>query len=157
MIWRAGSVMVVYRGRDYQGPSVISNQMSRPEETLFVSDVSSAGDEALNAKDNQSAPPEIKDPIVKNPIRKENMTEEEAEFNSLLDSLGPRFHEWWGTGVLPVNADLLPPTIPGYKTPFRLLPTGMRSNLTNAEMTNLRKIGKTLPCHFALGKMLSNS
>ncbi|KFK28760.1 hypothetical protein AALP_AA7G043300 [Arabis alpina] len=152
VLWRAGSVMVVYRGRDYQGPSVISNQIARPEETLFVPDVSSAGDEATNAKDNQSEPQEIKDPIVRNPIRKENMTEEEAEFNSLLDSLGPRFHEWWGTGVLPVNADLLPPTIPGYKTPFRLLPTGMRSNLTNAEMTNLRKIGKTLPCHFALGR-----
>ncbi|CAA7053101.1 unnamed protein product [Microthlaspi erraticum] len=153
VIWRAGSVMVVYRGRDYQGPLVISNQMARPEETLFIPDVSSAGDEATNAKDNnQSAPPEIRDPIVKNPIRKENVTEEEAEFNSLLDSLGPRFQEWWGTGVLPVNADLLPPTIPGYKTPFRLLPTGMRSNLTNAEMTNLRKIGKTLPCHFALGR-----
>uniref|UniRef100_A0A0D3ACL1 CRM domain-containing protein n=3 Tax=Brassica TaxID=3705 RepID=A0A0D3ACL1_BRAOL len=112
----------------------------------------SAGDEARHAKDYQNAPPEIKDPIVKNPIRKEGMTEEEAEFNSLLDSLGPRFHEWWGTGVLPVNADLLPPTILGYKTPFRLLPTGMRSNLTNAEMTNLRKIGKTLPCHFSLGR-----
>ncbi|CAN6991044.1 hypothetical protein IGI04_003372 [Brassica rapa subsp. trilocularis] len=152
VIWRAGSVMVVYRGLDYQGPYVISNQMARPEETLFVPDVSSAGDEATNAKDNQNAPPEIKDPIVKNPIRKESMTAEEAEFNSLLDSLGPRFHEWWGTGVLPVNADLLPPTIPGYKTPFRLLPTGMRSNLTNAEMTNLRKIGKTLPCHFSLGR-----
>ncbi|KAF8103676.1 hypothetical protein N665_0186s0044 [Sinapis alba] len=152
VIWRAGSVMVVYRGGGYHGPSTISNQIARPEEILFVPDVSSAGDEATNAKDNLNAPPEIKDPIVKNPIRKESMTEEEAEFNSLLDSLGPRFHEWWGTGVLPVNADLLPPTIPGYKTPFRLLPTGMRSNLTNAEMTNLRKIGKTLPCHFALGR-----
>ncbi|KAF3532931.1 hypothetical protein DY000_02042498 [Brassica cretica] len=52
-------------------------------------------------------------PLAMKPIRKEIMTEEEAEFNSLLDSLGPRFHEWWGTGVLPVNADLLPPTIPG--------------------------------------------
>ncbi|KAF8097382.1 hypothetical protein N665_0290s0040 [Sinapis alba] len=154
VIWRAGSVMVVYRGRDYQGPSAISNQTARPEETLFVPDVSSAGDEATNAKDNnnQNAPREIKDPIVKNPIRKESMTEEEAEFNKLLDSLGPRFHEYWGTGVLPVDADLLPPAISGYKTPFRLLPTGMRSNLTNAEMTNLRKIGKTLPCHFALGR-----
>ncbi|XP_006296939.2 CRM-domain containing factor CFM3, chloroplastic/mitochondrial [Capsella rubella] len=152
VIWRAGSVMVVYRGLDYQGPSVISNRMAGPKETLFVPDVSSAGDEATNAKDNQNPPLEIRDPIVKNPIRKQNMTEEEIEFNNLLDSLGPRFQEWWGTGVLPVDADLLPPTVPGYKTPFRLLPTGMRSNLTNAEMTNLRKIGKTLPCHFALGR-----
>ncbi|XP_010487764.1 PREDICTED: CRM-domain containing factor CFM3, chloroplastic/mitochondrial-like isoform X3 [Camelina sativa] len=152
VIWRAGSVMVVYRGLDYQGPSVVSDRVAGPKETLFVPDVSSAGDEATNAKDNQNPPLEIRDPIIKNPIRKENMTEEEIEFNNLLDSLGTRFQEWWGTGVLPVDADLLPPTIPGYKTPFRLLPTGMRSNLTNAEMTNLRKIGKTLPCHFALGR-----
>ncbi|KAK6124981.1 hypothetical protein DH2020_041255 [Rehmannia glutinosa] len=81
-----------------------------------------------------------------------SMTEEEAEYNSLLDGLGPRFEDWWGTGVLPVDADLLPPTIPGYKTPFRLLPTGMRSGLTNAEMTNMRKLAKSLPCHFALGR-----
>ncbi|KAK9068851.1 hypothetical protein SSX86_012967 [Deinandra increscens subsp. villosa] len=80
------------------------------------------------------------------------MTEEESEFNSVLDGLGPRFHEWWGTGILPVDADLLPQTLPGFKTPFRLLPTGMRPRLTNAEMTNLRKLAKSLPCHFALGR-----
>lgn len=34
VIWRAGSVMVVYRGRDYQGSSAVFNQMARPEETL---------------------------------------------------------------------------------------------------------------------------
>lgn len=86
-----------------------------------------------------------------NPVRNESMTEEEAEYNRLLDGLGPRFVEWWGTGLLPVDADLLPEKIPGYKTPFRLLPAGMRPRLTNAEMTNLRKIAKSLPCHFALG------
>ncbi|CAN8269105.1 unnamed protein product [Cochlearia groenlandica] len=142
VIWRAGSVMVVYRGLDYQGPSAISNQIANPEGTLFDPNASSASNEATNAKD----------PIVRNAIGEDDMTEEETEINSLLDSLGPRFHEWWGTGVLPVNADLLAPTIPGFKTPFRLLPTGMRSILTNAEMTNLRKIGKTLPCHFSLGR-----
>ncbi|KAL0342026.1 UNVERIFIED_CONTAM: CRM-domain containing factor CFM3, chloroplastic/mitochondrial [Sesamum calycinum] len=84
--------------------------------------------------------------------RAESMSEEEAEYNRLLDGLGPRFEDWWGTGVLPVDADLLPQTIPGYKTPFRLLPAGMRPRLTNAEMTNLRKLAKSLPCHFALGR-----
>ena len=57
------------------------------------------------------------------------MTEEEAEFNRLLHGLGPRFVDWWGTGLLPVDADLLPQNIPGYKTPLRLLPTGMRCGL----------------------------
>ena len=82
------------------------------------------------------------------------MTEEEAEFNRLLHGLGPRFVDWWGTGLLPVDADLLPQNIPGYKTPLRLLPTGMWSRLTNAEMTNLRKLARKLPCHFALGILI---
>lgn len=152
VIWRAGSVMVVYRGSNYQGPSLMSKPVAQPGETLFVPEVSSTGNEATKSGDNQIPPLEIKDPIVRNPVPVENMTEEEAEFDSILDSLGPRFHEWWGTGVLPVDADLLPPKVPGYKTPFRLLPTGMRTNLTNAEMTNFRKIAKALPCHFALGR-----
>ncbi|KAL0690706.1 hypothetical protein Bca4012_090385 [Brassica carinata] len=143
-----GDGVVALKKRRVRAPSLAELTVEDSElrrlrgEGMYLRMCLSAGDEARHAKDYQNAPPEIKDPIVKNPIRKEGMTEEEAEFNSLLDSLGPRFHEWWGTGVLPVNADLLPPTILGYKTPFRLLPTGMRSNLTNAEMTNLRKIGR---------------
>ncbi|XP_010549123.1 PREDICTED: CRM-domain containing factor CFM3, chloroplastic/mitochondrial [Tarenaya hassleriana] len=152
VIWRAGSVIVVYRGSNSREPSMMTEPVAQPGQTLFVPDVSSAGNEAAKADDNRTPVLEVKDPIVKNPVPVKNMTEEEVEFNSLLDSLGPRFHEWWGTGVVPVDADLLPPKIPGYKTPFRLLPTGMRSNLTNAEMTNLRKVAKALPCHFALGR-----
>lgn len=83
----------------------------------------------------------------------ENMTPEEAEFNRMLDGFGPRFVEWWGTGILPVDADSLPPMVPGYKTPLRLLPAGMRPRLTNDELTNMRKLAKSLPCHFALGNV----
>ncbi|XP_052723167.1 CRM-domain containing factor CFM3, chloroplastic/mitochondrial isoform X2 [Vigna angularis] len=123
--WRAGSVMMVYRGIDYQGPD------SRKE----VNDKKEKND-VMEREQEQS----------------KNVTEAEAEYNALLDELGPRFVGWWGTGILPVDADLFPRTVPGYKTPFRLLPTGMRSRLTNAEMTNLRKLAKSLPCHFALGR-----
>ncbi|PPR95405.1 hypothetical protein GOBAR_AA25252 [Gossypium barbadense] len=147
VIWRSGSVMVVYRGSNYEGPS---KSQSGEGEALFIPDVSSAG--KRESETGSASTSEKSDKVVVKPERSESMTEEEAEYNSLLDGLGPRFVEWWGTGILPVDADLLPPKIPGYKTPFRLLPAGMRPRLTNAEMTNLRKIAKSLPCHFALGR-----
>lgn len=149
VIWRAGSVMVVYRGSNYEGPSSRSQSVNEEGNALFVPDVSS--DKSI-AKDNKNFNSVSENRNQIHPYRVQSMTEEEAEFNRVLDGLGPRFEDWWGTGVLPVDADLLPQTIPGYKTPFRLLPTGMRSRLTNAEMTNLRKIAKSLPCHFALGR-----
>ncbi|KAL5817983.1 hypothetical protein ACOSQ3_026361 [Xanthoceras sorbifolium] len=151
VIWRSGSVMVVYRGTNYEGPSSKSQPLDRGE-ALFVPDVSSADRTTSTNVNGETSTPEKSEPVLSNLDRTKNMTEEEAEYNSLLDSLGPRFHEWWGTGILPVDADLLPQTVPGYKTPFRLLPTGMRSHLTNAEMTNLRKLARSLPCHFALGR-----
>ncbi|KAI3742869.1 hypothetical protein L1987_60567 [Smallanthus sonchifolius] len=144
VIWQSGSVMMVYRGVNYAGPS------SRPQSTgdaLFVPDISSTN----NINNNNYYKPITRNGDARTtPVTK--MTEEESEFDSVLDGLGPRFHEWWGTGILPVDADLLPQTLPGFKTPFRLLPTGMRPRLTNAEMTNLRKLAKSLPCHFALGR-----
>lgn len=142
--------MVVYRGSNYAGP-FRSQSGDREGDALFVPDVSSTESFMTTTGSVATSSLEKSEPAVKNPDHPVTMTEEEVEYNSLLDGLGPRFLEWWGTGVLPVDADLLPQKVPGYKTPFRLLPTGMRSRLTNAEMTNLRKLARSLPCHFALG------
>ncbi|XP_044466418.1 CRM-domain containing factor CFM3, chloroplastic/mitochondrial isoform X2 [Mangifera indica] len=152
VIWRSGSVMVVYRGSNYGGPSLKSQPVEREGDALFVPDVSSADTAAMRSVSGATSISEKSEPVVRIADQNKTMTEEEAEFNILLDSLGPRFEEWWGTGILPVDADLLPQTIPGYKTPFRVLPTGMRSRLTNAEMTNLRKLARKIPSHFALGR-----
>ncbi|XP_021292060.1 CRM-domain containing factor CFM3, chloroplastic/mitochondrial [Herrania umbratica] len=152
VLWRSGSVMVVYRGSNYEGPSSRSQSIDREGEALFIPDVSTASNAVRGSETGTTSTSEKCEPVVVKPERSDSMTEEEAEYNSLLDGLGPRFAEWWGTGVLPVDADLLPQKIPGYKTPFRLLPTGMRPRLTNAEMTNLRKLAKSIPCHFALGR-----
>ncbi|KAG6675702.1 hypothetical protein I3842_15G116900 [Carya illinoinensis] len=151
VIWRSGSVMVVYRGSNYEGP-FRSQAVNREGDALFVPDVSSMDSSMTRTGSVATSSVEKSAPAVRNPDSPVNMTEEEVEYNSLLDGLGPRFLEWWGTGVLPVDADLLPQKVPGYKTPFRLLPTGMRLRLTNAEMTNLRKLARSLPCHFALGR-----
>ncbi|XP_027359436.1 CRM-domain containing factor CFM3, chloroplastic/mitochondrial [Abrus precatorius] len=149
--WRSGSVMMVYRGTDYQGPDSRKELNEKEGGDFFVPNVSSAS--LLKTEDgNATSSVEKNEPVVRNREQPENMKEAEAEYNALLDGLGPRFVGWWGTGILPVDADLLPRTVPGYKTPFRLLPTGMRSRLTNAEMTNLRNLSKSLPCHFALGR-----
>uniref|UniRef100_A0A5B6Z3L8 CRM domain-containing protein n=1 Tax=Davidia involucrata TaxID=16924 RepID=A0A5B6Z3L8_DAVIN len=150
VIWRSGSVMVVFRGSNYEGPASRSQPIDREGDTLFVPDFSSADSPITRNGNGAASVLEKSEPALSG--RVESMTEEEAEYNGLLDGLGPRFEDWWGTGILPVDADLLPQTIPGYKTPFRLLPTGMRSRLTNAELTNLRKLAKSIPCHFALGR-----
>lgn len=143
--------MVVYRGSNYGGPSSKSQPVEREGDALFVPDVSSADSADLRSVNGATSTSEKSEHAVRIADQTKTMTEEEAEFNSLLDSLGPRFQEWWGTGILPVDADLLPQKIPGYKTPFRVLPTGMRSRLTNAEMTDLRKLARKIPSHFALG------
>ncbi|TKY44715.1 Chloroplastic group IIA intron splicing facilitator CRS1 [Spatholobus suberectus] len=149
--WRSGSVMMVYRGIDYQGPDSWKEVNEKKGDGFFVPDVSSGS--LLKSEDsNATSSLEKSEVVVREREQPEIVTEAEAEYNALLDGLGARFVGWWGTGILPVDADLLPQTVPGYRTPFRLLPTGMRSRLTNAEMTNLRKLVKSLPCHFALGR-----
>lgn len=161
VIWRSGSVMVVYRGSNYKHPSRsqssdaenISTKTSHEGENLFIPDVSDSA-RLIVEKEAHSLTSTSNQTNASQTVLggAESVTEEEAEYNRLLDGLGPRFVDWWGTGILPVDADLLPQIVPGYKTPFRLLPTGMRSRLTNSEMTNLRKLAKRLPSHFALGR-----
>ncbi|KAF7819879.1 CRM-domain containing factor CFM3, chloroplastic/mitochondrial [Senna tora] len=151
VVWRSGSLMMVYRGHNYERPTSRCQPNEMERDGLSVPDVS-AGSLLKTTDSKVTSSSEESKPVMRNQVQPVNMTADEAEYNSLIDGLGPRFVEWWGTGILPVDADLLPPTIPGYKTPFRLLPTGMRPGLTNAELTNLRKLAKALPCHFALGR-----
>lgn len=80
----------------------------------------------------------------------------EREVNRLLDSLGPRFIDWWWNTPLPVDADLLPEVVPGFKTPFRQCPPGVRPTLADEELTYLRKLARPLPTHFALGEQAIN-
>jgi hypothetical protein len=146
--------MVVYRGSNYKRPlkSQALNGASSPvkgeDGALFIPDASNPVESNIQGTGLATQYANVS---LLNSQNTEDMTEEELEFNQMLDELGPRFVDWWGTGILPVDADLLPQTIPGYKTPYRVLPTGMRSTLTNAELTNVRKLARNLPCHFALG------
>lgn len=79
----------------------------------------------------------------------------EREGDRLLDGLGPRFVDWWMWKPLPVDGDLLPEVVPGFKPPFRLSPPDVRSKLTDDELTYLRKLAHPLPTHFVLGIALA--
>lgn len=180
VIWRAGSALVLYRGSNYEPPSV---RAARAEARIssgvgilvadnkpFVPDTKlpdpvtrrkrsnvldgDASSRLLDPRNAGNAQPGHE--IISNEVQLFPSTgklDPEKEINTVLDGLGPRFIDWWGHDPLPVDADLLPVVVPNYKTPFRLLPYGTkRSKLSNSEMTNLRKLARPLPIHFALGR-----
>ncbi|KAH7301898.1 hypothetical protein KP509_23G047600 [Ceratopteris richardii] len=76
----------------------------------------------------------------------------EIEINSILETLGPRCKDWTGATPVPVDADLLPPVLPNYRPPYRLLPYGVRSQLTSTEQTDLRRLVRHITPHFVLGR-----
>lgn len=76
------------------------------------------------------------------------------DLNHLLDEIGPRYKDWSGCEPLPVDADLLPAVVPGYKPPTRILPYGVRHCLRNKEVTVFRRLARNMPPHFALGTII---
>ncbi|KAK1420635.1 hypothetical protein QVD17_22387 [Tagetes erecta] len=132
VIWRSGSSVVLFRGMAYKLPCVQSFTEHKSKQTENESPTNYAGRY-------------VKD-----------LSEEELldlkELNLVLDGLGPRFKDWSGREPLPVDADLLPLLVEGYKRPFRLLPYGTRPGLRDKEMTFIRRTARTMPPHFALGR-----
>ncbi|KAL8236463.1 hypothetical protein R6Q59_017544 [Mikania micrantha] len=132
VIWRSGSSIVLFRGMAYKLPCVQSFTEYKSKHTENESSINYAGRY-------------VKD-----------LSEEELldlkELNLVLDGLGPRFKDWSGREPLPVDADLLPSLVEGYKRPFRLLPYGTKPGLRDKEMTFIRRTARTMPPHFALGR-----
>ncbi|XP_051132113.1 CRM-domain containing factor CFM3, chloroplastic/mitochondrial [Andrographis paniculata] len=134
VIWRSGGLVVLYRGISYKLDCVKSYTQH-----------SAVGLGSSNAS------------RLHNPTKlRDSLPDEEqidiSEVNGILDELGPRFRDWSGPKPVPVDADLLPAVVPGYKTPFRLLPYGTRHALRDSEMTLLRRTARKMPPHFALGR-----
>ncbi|CAI8611049.1 unnamed protein product [Vicia faba] len=156
VVWRSGSSIVLYRGMSYKLPCVESYRK--------VCDAKeNAMDSSVDVGSGSSTQVSVKETVV--PIESFNrdsavylkdMSEEESmeliELNHLLDELGPRFKDWTGREPLPVDADQLPAVVPGYKTPFRLLPYGVKPSLSNKKMTVMRRIARRTAPHFALGR-----
>lgn len=131
VIWRSGSSVVLYKGMNYKLDCVQSynkqksNDFHNPEYSQKSAFPSGLSEEELM---------------------------DVMELQNLLDDLGPPFEDWAGNDPKPVDADLLPGLIPGYKTPFRLLPYGVRLSVRNKEMTFFRRQARRIRPHFALGR-----
>ncbi|KAG8635126.1 CRM-domain containing factor CFM2, chloroplastic isoform X2 [Manihot esculenta] len=170
VVWRAGSKIVLYRGVNYKYPYFLSDDTTTNETSTVAvhgTYVDHKGDKmescasadgikscGLTPTGNIVRPALIQGVGSPNRVRFQMPGEAQLaeESDRLLDGLGPRFTDWWGYDPLPVDADLLPAIVPGYRKPFRLLPYGVNPKLTNDEMTTLKRLGRPLPCHFALGR-----
>ncbi|PWA74438.1 CRM family member 2 [Artemisia annua] len=169
VVWRAGSIIILYRGADYKYPYFFVNKNKQNDASEGESTSSSLDSEEGDVQESYSIGTDevgsddqtkmTQTPLIKGvgsrtrvrfQLPGEAQLAEEAD--QLLHGLGPRFTDWYGYDPLPVDADLLPAVVPGYRKPFRLLPFGVQSTLTNDEMTTLRRLGRPLPCHFALGR-----
>ncbi|XP_058112100.1 CRM-domain containing factor CFM2, chloroplastic isoform X2 [Magnolia sinica] len=174
VVWRSGSIIILYRGASYKYPYFLSaynttddilsdKESSRSSDDCEVygeQEDSSSHTVGVSSSVETISPSRLaRSPLVlgvgspkkvRFQLPSEKQLEEEAD--CLLDGLGPRFTDWWGYGPLPIDADLLPCFVPGYRRPFRLLPYGVNPKLTDREMTILRRLGRPLPCHFALGR-----
>nr|GMD51977.1 chloroplastic group IIA intron splicing facilitator CRS1, chloroplastic isoform X1 [Ipomoea batatas] len=132
VVWTKEDALVVYRGHNYQlgfnaSPKIRRNLVDDGQN----SSLSSGGEEESVSIDG-------------------SLYEREAD--RLLDGLGPRFVDWWYPKPLPVDADLLPEVVPGFRPPLRRCPPDVRSQLTDHELTYLRKLARPLPTHFVLGR-----
>ncbi|XP_028774212.1 CRM-domain containing factor CFM3, chloroplastic/mitochondrial isoform X2 [Neltuma alba] len=154
VVWRSGSSIVLYRQSNYNLPCV--RKLAKLNQDN-VTTVHHSEDVENHTQVRVNEPVRTKDPAMPDSTNYlKNLSEEEymelIDLNDLLDELGPRFKDWAGREPLPVDADLLPGVVPGYKTPYRLLPHGIRPGLRDKEMTNFRRLARTMAPHFALGR-----
>ncbi|KAK1397733.1 CRM-domain containing factor CFM2, chloroplastic [Heracleum sosnowskyi] len=165
VIWRSGSNMIVYRGAEYKYPYFLNEDDGTNKTLQFDDRIDGENEKCSSLMDGvRSAGSPLSNKTVKPPLIQGVGSPNRVRFqlpgelqlaeesDHLLDGLGPRFTDWWGYDPLPVDADLLPAVVSGYRKPFRLLPYGVKPILTNDEMTTLKRLGRPLPCHFALGR-----
>ncbi|CAL9107479.1 unnamed protein product [Musa textilis] len=152
VIWRSGRSVVLYRGMTYELPCIqtyskLANTDSNcipSTKDYFVHITGNPSEESFNMSRRSAADSTCGNPSEQFP--------DTSDIDNILDQLGPRYQDWSGHNPLPVDADLLPGVIPGYAPPFRLLPYKTRSTLRDREMTALRRLARTMPPHFALGR-----
>ncbi|KAJ9556803.1 hypothetical protein OSB04_011417 [Centaurea solstitialis] len=148
VIWRSGSTIALYRGVGYEDPSLRQKKREYNKEISERSSFSDAGSmDGLQL--HEHAPSTSEDNEGAESTTEVNY---EKEVDKLLEGLGPRYTDWPGCDPLPVDADLLPGTVDGYQPPFRILPYGVKATLIGREATNLRRLARFLPPHFALGR-----
>ncbi|KAL8153708.1 hypothetical protein V2J09_011468 [Rumex salicifolius] len=160
VIWRSGTSVFLYRGVSYNDPSEHWQKQTFKKNTYLQDRHSTRTDVSIQDQSKLDSYSTVR-PLEENPKgnNNDNLDSEfstevryEDEIDKLLADLGPRYSDWPGGDPLPVDADMLPSGVPGYKPPFRLLPYGVRATISVNEATALRRIARTLPPHFALGR-----
>lgn len=156
VIWRSGSSIVLFRGMTYKLHCVKSFSNQKQANIAVSQPPNNIVNDFTRSVRQDGSDYSLKSSIPDSVTYMKGLSEEElmnlSELNFLLDELGPRFIDWAGRDPLPVDADLLPSVVPGYKRPFRLLPYRIRRVLRNKEMTFIRRTARTMPPHFALGR-----
>ncbi|KAM3274999.1 hypothetical protein ACQJBY_043773 [Aegilops geniculata] len=169
VIWRSGRSIVLYRGMNYnlrcvQSYAKIAEVDSSENAGDAIGVVPSSEERNLQ---KPTVEHNLQKPIVERNSQKSsaddvkrsksvmNFSQEATEtfdIDSFLDQLGPRYKDWSGRSPIPVDADLLPGLVPGYKPPFRQLPYRTKISLKDKEMTALRRLARQTAPHFALGR-----
>lgn len=158
VVWRSGTSLSLYRGVSYQVPSLeLKKRLYKKTE---ISSIHTVGDKSTRdlakfaldtntdtATEKSESPSQEKKDVERSPEVKY-----EDEIDKILDGLGPRYEDWPGSDLSPVDADMLPSIVPGYQPPFRILPFGVRPSLGPNEATSLRRLARVLPPHFAVGR-----
>ncbi|XP_016188542.1 CRM-domain containing factor CFM3A, chloroplastic/mitochondrial isoform X5 [Arachis ipaensis] len=174
VVWRSGNSVSLYRGVSYEVPSIQQNKWiyrkrgsSSVQQNKQIYGKSEISFKSLPAPSHHSlekhsdiasnfgTSPHLEKMEATDDQKEKNLLPEvsyEDEVDKFLDTLGPRYTDWPGSEPLPVDADMLPATVPDYEPPFRVLPFGVRPSLGQTEATSLRRIARTLPPHFALGR-----
>lgn len=157
IIWRSGSSVVLYRGLSYNLPCVQSYAKQNQVEKMISHSSNGIVGGDLTQRVGLEETVKTAETTINNSTRYlKNLSEKEiadlSELDRLLEDLGPRYKDWSGREPLPVDADLLPSVVPGYKRPFRLLPHGFRYSLRDKHVTYYRRTARIMPPHFALGR-----
>ncbi|CAL2274670.1 unnamed protein product [Prunus armeniaca] len=156
VIWRSGSSVVLYRGMTYNLPCVQTYAKQSQTNSHMLQHSENATSDSMHNVGVKDVSRTTDFPSLESAEYLKDLSQRELmalnDLNHLLDELGPRFKDWIGREPLPVDADLLPSVVPGYKTPFRLLPYGFRPCLRDKDMTKYRRLARTVPPHFALGR-----
>ncbi|CAM6091463.1 unnamed protein product [Calypogeia fissa] len=161
VVWRAGGACLVYRGKDYVPPplrGMLDFSGLSTSSSVGESEESRAENEAGLEKDSQTEDMEegveeqkVEPKIIVPKVSSIYDPELEQEMEEILSTLGPRYDDWTGMKPVPVDADLLGGPDYKFRKPFRQLPYGVKPNLSNVELTNLRRLGRPIPPHFVLG------
>ncbi|CAN6195690.1 unnamed protein product [Urochloa humidicola] len=153
VIWRSGRSVVLYRGMNYNLQCVQSYAKSTDiDSKKEVADDNSAVLIRGGHNLQKSRVDGVKRSTSNANFSLELEATEAFDIDSFLDQLGPRYRDWSGRSPIPVDADLLPAVVPGYKSPYRLLPYKIKSTLRDKDMTALRRLARQTAPHFALGR-----